>query len=465
MTRRKGGTRLDRAPRRLLTAYARTYRRIRSQVLTKETTEGVVEIPIPEILSVPSYETDYPTNYKQPEYYLRSKLTCGLPPEPETSTYCEYDLDNDDEDWLENYNDGQDVLSAEKFEEMLWRLELACAAANEKIMKANTTLAAARGQVMSYQERVDALGVVTNLPKDKALELLQEISGKQAILTAVYEYWVEKRKKTKSPILRRLQPPPAPNDTNPFNVFRPREKLTRPQTRRRRENDVSSYDKLRQMRKSFDITIGICELMLKREKRKAELGAVEHEMQKLQVKLRHEPKASIEDIEKKVLEADKKRAKLEIPETPPNKNIILAGGAVELVKKPDGVYVVMGDEMQNDLAGKKRRRDMGFAALGGHAPRPRVHIPILPYKPPPEIPDIEMLFAKTPSMASVRPFLLPLGISLKHCRPRYGRSGRIIFDRKDPITREVYSVDGEGDDSDGEDPFMIRSSFAPLSSH
>ena len=58
--------------------------------------------------------------------------------------------------------------------------------ANEKIMKANTAMAAARGQVISYQEKVDALGVVTNLPKDKALELLQEISGKQAILTAVY---------------------------------------------------------------------------------------------------------------------------------------------------------------------------------------------------------------------------------------------------------------------------------------
>lgn len=46
------------------------------EVLTKETTAGVSEIPIPEILPVASYETDYPTNFKQPEYYLRSKLTC-----------------------------------------------------------------------------------------------------------------------------------------------------------------------------------------------------------------------------------------------------------------------------------------------------------------------------------------------------------------------------------------------------
>ncbi|CEG00330.1 Enhancer of polycomb-like, N-terminal [Ostreococcus tauri] len=430
------------------------------EVLTKETTAGVSEIPIPEILPVASYETDYPTNYKQPEHYLRSKLTCGLTP-AETVGYVEYDLDNEDEDWLENYNDGADVLSAEKFEEMLWKLELACSEANERIMKANTAMAAARGQVISYQEKVDALGVVANLPREKALELLQEISGKQAILTAVYEYWVDKRKRLKRPILRRLQPPPAPNDPNPFNVFRPREKISRPQTRRRRENDVSSYDRLRSVRKSFDISIGILELMLKREKRKNEMLTVEHELQNLQIKLRHEPKASHEAIEQKAMDADKKRAKLEIPENPPNKNIVLAGGSVELVKKPDGQYVVLGDDM-GDIAGRKRRRELGLAAIGGYPPRPRVQIQVLPYKPPPEIPDIEMLFTKTPSMVAVRPFLLPLGVDLKQCRPRYGRGGRIVFDRKDPITREAFSVDSDEDmdsDDDG-NPFMIRSAFA-----
>ena len=429
------------------------------EVLTKKTTAGVSEIPIPEILNVSSYEKDYPTNYKQPEYYLRSKLSCGLP--PETTSFVEYDLDNEDEDWLDGYNDGADVLPAEKFEEMLWKLEIACADANEKIMKANTSSAAARGQVISYQEKVDALSVVTNLPKNKALELLQEISGKQAILTAVYEYWVDKRKRVKKPILRRLQPPPAPNDTNPFNVFRPREKISRPQTRRRRENDVSSYDKLRQIRKSVDISIGILELVVKREKRKSELLAVEQELQNLQINLRHEPKSAHEAIEQKAMDADKKRIKTETPEVQPNKNVVLAGGAVELIKKPDGQYVVLGDDT-GDIAGRKRRREIGLAAIGGYPSRPRVQIPVLPYKPPPEIPDIEMLFTKSPSMGAVRPFLLPLGIDLTHCRPRYGRAGRIIFDRKDPITREAFTVDSD-DDADSDDdgnPFMIRSAFA-----
>ena len=238
---------------------------------------------------------------------------------------------------------------------------------DEKIMKANTSSAAARGQVISYQEKVDALSVVTNLPKNKALELLQEISGKQAILTAVYEYWVDKRKRVKKPILRRLQPPPAPNDTNPFNVFRPREKISRLQTRRRRENDVSSYDKLRQIRKSVDISIGILELVRSCERRKSELLAVEQELQNLQINLRHEPKSAHEAIEQKAMDADKKRIKTETPEVQPNKNVALAGGAVELIKKPDGQYVVLGDDT-GDIAGRKRRREIGLAAIGGYPP-------------------------------------------------------------------------------------------------
>jgi hypothetical protein len=43
----------------------------------------------------------------------------------------------------------------------------------------------------------------------------------------VYAFWVEKRKRWGKPVLRRLQPPPAVTDPNPFNVFRPREKLHR----------------------------------------------------------------------------------------------------------------------------------------------------------------------------------------------------------------------------------------------
>lgn len=48
----------------------------------------------------------------------------------------EYDADSEDDGWLENINRGQDRLSVQKFELMIWKLELANAAANERTLSA-----------------------------------------------------------------------------------------------------------------------------------------------------------------------------------------------------------------------------------------------------------------------------------------------------------------------------------------
>jgi enhancer of polycomb-like protein len=54
-------------------------------------------------------------------------------------------------------------------------------------------------------------------------------------------------------------------------------------------------------------------------------------------------------------------------------------------------------------------------------PRAFVPIDVEPYEPPPEIPDIEMIFAAAPDMAKLRSFALPLGIHKSQCRPRVAR--------------------------------------------
>jgi len=91
------------------------------------------------------------------------------------------------------------------------------------------------------------------LQLDTAMEALQYLSVRYAVFQAVYNYWKEKRERWQKPILRRLQPPPPVNDTNPYNVFRPREKVHRLHTRRmqRRENNIQSFEKLRLVRKLF----------------------------------------------------------------------------------------------------------------------------------------------------------------------------------------------------------------------
>ncbi len=47
----------------------------------------------------------------------------------------EYDLDNEDEDWLAQYNIGGTRLPADKFERILWKLELGCAEATDNALQ------------------------------------------------------------------------------------------------------------------------------------------------------------------------------------------------------------------------------------------------------------------------------------------------------------------------------------------
>lgn len=418
--------------------------------------------------------------------------------------YVEYDLDNDDEDWLEKYNDGQNRLPGEKLEVMIWKLETACGEANDTNMANNAALAAEKGQIISYAEKCAAVASTEALTREKALELLQEVSVRPAILEAVYNYWTAKRKRTGKPCLRRLQPPPAPNDNNPFNVFRQREKTNRPQTRRRRENDQASFEKMRQIRRNMEMVYAIVELELRREEKKMEAVQCENDTQMLQIKLKHEPRTLHEEIEAEF--AKKPSAKALTPaeaEWDPNKPVSLPLSQVEVVMRPDGVYGLGGDRYAPPVpptagaaggkSSKKRRREEAMAAMaakgfnrgdrgaggmgslgpgtglgpgalgvgtppgfvlgpGGVLTSPNdarkaqklfVPVDVAPYQPPPEIPDIEMIFAATPDVSNLRSFVLPLGLHKRHCRPRVARAGRIVWDRKDPLTREPYFDDAD----------------------
>ena len=95
--------------------------------------------------------------------------------------------------------------------------------------------------------------------------------------------------------MRPYQMPPPVTDTNPFNVFRPREKLSRPQTRRKRENDLVAYEKMQEIRANMEKGIAVLEAIHKRERRKRDMLAVEMELQVMQLRLRHEPRSSLHD--------------------------------------------------------------------------------------------------------------------------------------------------------------------------
>ncbi|XP_010928160.1 uncharacterized protein [Elaeis guineensis] len=228
------------------------------------------EIPTPQFKVVDTYERDYSRTFTQPPSYLR-----GRGARVENWEFAEYDLDNEDEDWLQQFNNEKKILAPEKFETLLFKLEVL----DHKTRERAGIMAPAFGSP-----------VPVLLQLDSAVESLQAQSVRFAVFRSVYNYWRAKREQWQKPILRRLQPPPPVNDTNPYNVFRPREKAHRLHTRRmqRRENNVQSFEKLRQVRHNLDQARTVLEALIKREEKKRELMESEVSLQRIQIKYKHE---------------------------------------------------------------------------------------------------------------------------------------------------------------------------------
>ncbi|XP_024398175.1 enhancer of polycomb-like protein 1 [Physcomitrium patens] len=247
-------------------------------VLTSPAKKAAVgsEIPTPRFMVVNSYEKDYTRTFVQPQSYIRAR-----PARNENAQYCEYDLDDDDEHWLDNFNAECNVISDEKLETMLYKLEIADH----------------HRRPQRDKDRPGSVGPVHGVPvpvvlsKEDANEVLEGLSNWHSVIGAVFEHWKRKRECLQKPILRRLQPAPAVNDPSPFNVFRPREKIHRPHTRRmqRRENDKQSYEKLRQVRHHLEQTREILRLIQEREKKKRELVQVEANIQRIALQLKVAP--------------------------------------------------------------------------------------------------------------------------------------------------------------------------------
>ncbi|XP_073125589.1 uncharacterized protein [Henckelia pumila] len=203
------------------------------------------EIPIPEFVVVDTYERDYSRTFYQPTSYLRARGARA-----EIGEFVEYDLDNEDEDWLQDFNKERKTLAAEKLEIVIFKLDVLDRKARERAGIITPTLGSPIPVLLTF---------------DAAVEALQSLSIKYGPFQSIYNYWKEKRQRWQKPVLRRLQPPPPVNDTNPFNVFRPREKAHKLHTRRmqRRENNVQSFEKLRQVRRNLDQSKIILEALIK----------------------------------------------------------------------------------------------------------------------------------------------------------------------------------------------------------
>uniref|UniRef100_A0A1J3K7X5 Enhancer of polycomb-like protein n=1 Tax=Noccaea caerulescens TaxID=107243 RepID=A0A1J3K7X5_NOCCA len=237
------------------------------QVTTKKLAS---EIPTPQFLVVDTYERDYSRTFNQPASYLRARGARA-----ELGEFVEYDLDNEDDDWLHEFDKEKLILSPEMLESIIFKLEVLDHKARERAGVITPTLGSP---------------VQVLLQLDAAIEALQSLPIKYGVFQALYSYWKNKRERWQKPILRRLQPPPPVNDTNPYNVFRPREKAHRLHTRRmqRRENNAQSFEKLRQVRRNLEQAKTILEALIKREEKKRDFMASEVNLERIQLKYKHE---------------------------------------------------------------------------------------------------------------------------------------------------------------------------------
>jgi len=176
----------------------------------------------------------------------------------------------------------------------LWRLELLNADATDGALSGAGALAAERASAA-------AAATVDHLPKRDAVAALSRASGlRPGILGRIYDHWRRKRSRRGRPLLRRLAAPTPAADTNPFHVFRPRERTNRPQTRRRREGGDDGRERLLALSANLRKSSELLELVARREAKKRALAISEAALQVLAITLRHDPAGPQRDA----LEAD-----------------------------------------------------------------------------------------------------------------------------------------------------------------
>ncbi|KAJ8957654.1 hypothetical protein NQ318_017546 [Aromia moschata] len=188
-------------------------------------------IPTPEVSDMPSrefYDKVYPANYKQPRQLIH------MQPFTMEQDIPDYDMDSEDERWLQSQTQKLD-LTPLKFEEMMDRLEKSS------------------GQT------------VVTLNEAKAL-----LKEDDDLIIAVFDYWLNKRLKTQHPLILTVKTEHRAGTAanNPYLAFRRRtEKM---QTRKNRKNDEASYEKMLKLRRDLYRAVTLLELVKRREKIKRE---------------------------------------------------------------------------------------------------------------------------------------------------------------------------------------------------
>ncbi|OEL13096.1 hypothetical protein BAE44_0025885 [Dichanthelium oligosanthes] len=374
------------------------------------------EIPTPQYDDVDTYERDYTRTFAQPTTYIR-----GRGARAEIGDFIEYDLDNEDEDWLEDYNNEQKNLNPEMLEVLLFKLEILDHKAREKAGIITPT-------------RSGPIPVILQL--DSAFEAFQYLSVRYAVFQATYSYWKAKRERWQKPILRHLQPPPPTSDTNPYNVFRPREKAHRLHTRRmqRRENNAQSFEKLRLVRRNLEQAKVLVEALIKREEKKRETMECEVHLRRIQMKYKHEAQL----LDDGIALSGPQQASTQFGSSEDDYSDSDDTSTEQPYLQPIAFHPLLPDKKLSVIPSVRLKHE--------HELKIRVQQTAWLFKRISEMQDPEepvMLFTRPLDpgrleIAGIRPPPAPpidsgATAPLFRCQGRIGRGGRIIFDRWNPL--------------------------------
>jgi len=331
--------------------------------------ESNTEIPTPIVKIVEDY--DNATNLKpfiRPQSYIRSpELTIE-----EQDLLIEYDMDEEDEIFLSNLNSQKKILSEENFELLIDRFEKEASRIGDNIPS------------LSHCEKL--------IPPEKI---------RSQVLQLVYEFWKFRRRGSVYPLLISLLKPPDPEDPSPYKAFRPRNEDLK--KKKSRKNDQNSLVKMRQLRQEMERARTLLEQIKKREKLKSEATFVMNRIFELQIVLvgqereRYINSLSLEDDEPISNEIDEyERNEMEKP----SQNNTKSNNKLE----PNNIYEFISDDESDDS------------------------IDLFPEYEESETEDVINNF-KSPyrniiNLNKINPKLPPF-----RGRVRFGRGGRVIFDR------------------------------------
>ncbi|CAL8467691.1 g7229 [Coccomyxa elongata] len=414
-----------------------------AKMVSSAKAKGGKEIPVPKVTAVPTYNIDYLPTFREQSTYIRGRGGIGYHDE----RFIEYDLDKEDEEWLEAFNRGQeDRLPARRMELLMWRLECANAEATDRAL-------AAAGAAQTERQSPAAAAAVDHMTREEAYEVITAAHPVRTLVRdALYAFWRTKRERLGKPLIRRLQAPTSASDQNPFGVFRPREKIHRPQTRRRRENNEDSLEKMQAIRKNMKKACEILEWLTRREQRKVNLAYIETDLQRLQMKLKVEPRHLHEAIEAEYAAAAKaKPVRRPIDLDPSSKSGDASNAASDAAAAAASSALAATADVAKRL--KKRKKD---------AKRPPQSLAALPPQPLPPSPT--MLFTLPPNMARMSlgfDAALPDMLARGQARPRIGRGGRLIFDRVSALTLEEFNTAGHSDEGDFKQLYDMPNPYSP----